>query len=142
MEPLTTRFTNEVFTPYLGLLKSNYRFHRVFGHARQSWEDKLTERELVHGPFLEKSQTYAPGEPIEQLALHAATTETIKTRLGGRGLYEHQTTAIRLSCRENAIAATGMSSGKTLVIKSRFSTTSFAIHQADSAPLSSTRSTR
>jgi ATP-dependent helicase YprA (DUF1998 family) len=115
MEPLTTRFTNEVFTPYLGLLKSNYRFHRAFGHARESWEEKLTERELVHGPFLEKSQTYAPGEPIEELALHANTVETINADLGGRGLYEHQTIAIRLALSgENAIVATGTSSGKTL----------------------------
>jgi ATP-dependent helicase YprA (DUF1998 family) len=115
MEPLTTRFTNEVFTPYLGLLKSNYRFHRVFGHARQCWEDKLTAQELVHGPFLEKSQTYAPGELIEKLALHAKTVETIKARLGGRGLYQHQTTALRLILAgENSIIATGTSSGKTL----------------------------
>lgn len=115
MEPLTTRFTNEVFTPYLGLLKSNYRFHRVFGHARQSWEDKLTARELVHGPFLEKSQSYAPGEPIEKLALHARTVQTVAAHLVGRGLYEHQTTAIRLILSgENAIVATGTSSGKTL----------------------------
>ena len=115
MEPLTTRFTNEVFTPYLGLLKSNYRFHRVFGHARQSWEGKLTARELVHGPFLEKSQTYAPGEPIEKIALHERTVKTVIAHLAGRGLYEHQTTAIRLILsRENAIVATGTSSGKTL----------------------------
>ncbi len=115
MEPLTTRFTNEVFAPYLGLLKSNYRFHRAFGHARQSWEDKLTARELVHGPFLEKSQTYAPGDAIEKLALHAKTAESIKARLGGRGLYQHQTIAIRLVLSgENAIVATGTSSGKTL----------------------------
>ncbi len=115
METLTTRFTNEVFAPYLGLLKSNYRFHRTFGHARQCWEDKLTARELVHGPFLEKSQTYAPGELIEKLALHAKTVETIKARLGGRGLYQHQTTAIGLILSgENAIVATGTSSGKTL----------------------------
>src|SRR5260370_13795011 len=97
MEPLTTSFTNEVFSPYLGLLKSNYRFHRpTFGHALRCWEEKLTERELVHGPFLEKSQIYSPGEPIEKLALHAKTVETIKARLGERGLYQHQSTATRL----------------------------------------------
>ena len=78
METLTTRFTNEVFTPYLGLLKSNYRFHRAFGHARQCWEGRLTEQELVNGPFLEKSKTYALGEPVEKLALHKKTVETVK----------------------------------------------------------------
>lgn len=115
METLTTRFTNEVFAPYLGLLKSNYRFHQTFGHAHQCWEDKLTARELVHGPFLEKSQTYARGEPVEKLALHPKTVETIKARLGGRGLYQHQTTAIGLILSgDNAIVATGTSSGKTL----------------------------
>lgn len=115
MEPLTTRFTNEVFTPYLGLLKSNYRFHRAFGYARQCWEGRLTEQELVNGPFLEKSQTYALGEPVEKLALQEKTVETIKTRLGGRSLYRHQTTAIRHILRgKNAIIATGTSSGKTL----------------------------
>ncbi len=115
MEPLTTRFQNEVFTPYLGLLKSNYRFHRAFGHARLCWENKLTERELVHGPFLEKSQTYALGEPLEKLSLQPKTTSTINARLCGRGLYEHQSTAIRLILSgENAIVATGTSSGKTL----------------------------
>jgi hypothetical protein len=115
MEPLTTRFTKEVFSPYLGLLKSNYRFHRAFEHARQCWEAKLTEQELVHGPFLEKAQTYAPADPIETLPLHAKTAETVKTRLGGRGLYQHQATAIRLILAgENVIVATGTSSGKTL----------------------------
>jgi len=115
MEPLTTRFTNEVFIPYLGLLKSNYRFHRTFEHARQCWEAKLTEQELVHGPFLEKSQTYAPGEPIEKLPLHTKTVQTIRARLGGRGLYQHQTTAISLILSGgNALVATGTSSGKTL----------------------------
>ena len=54
MEPLTSRFTKEVFNPYLELLKSNYRFHRKFEHARRSWEIKLTEQELVRGPLPRK----------------------------------------------------------------------------------------
>lgn len=96
-------------------MKSNYRFHRAFEHARQCWEAKLTEKELVHGPFLEKSQTYAAGDPLDKLSLHSKTTETVTARLGERALYQHQTTAIRLILSgENAIVATGTSSGKTL----------------------------
>ena len=116
MEPLTSRFTNEVFKPYLGLLKSNYRFHRKFDHARQSWEDKLTEKELVRGPFLEKSQSYKKGKPMENLRLHPQTVETIQSRLGKEGsLYQHQTEALGLVLDgQNALIATGTSSGKTL----------------------------
>ena len=116
MEPLTVRFTNEVFDPYLGLLKSNYRFHRKFEHARRSWEDKLTEKELVSGPYLEKSQSYQKGEPLENLRLHHQTVETIQSRLGKEGrLYQHQTEALGLVLAgQNALIATGTSSGKTL----------------------------
>lgn len=116
MEPLTSRFTNEVFKPYLGLLKSNYRFHRKFDHARLSWEDKLTEKELVRGPFLEKSQSYQKGEPLENLGLCPQTSATIRSRLGKEGrLYQHQTEALDLVLAgKNALIATGTSSGKTL----------------------------
>ena len=116
MEPLTVRFKNEVFKPYLELLKSNYRFHRKFEHARRSWEDKLTEKELVRGPFLEKSQSYKRGEPMEDLELHHQTVETIRSRLGKEGsLYQHQTEALDLVLAgQNALISTGTSSGKTL----------------------------
>lgn len=116
MEPLTSRFTKKVFNPYRELLKSNYRFHRKFDYARQSWEDKLTEEELVRGPFLEKSQSYKKGEPMEKLELHPQTVETIRTRFDGEcNLYQHQTEALRLVlARQNALIATGTSSGKTL----------------------------
>ena len=116
MEPLTIRFTNEVFKPYLGLLKSNYRFHRKFEHARRSWEDKLTEKGLVRGPFLEKSQSYKKGEPLENLGLHHQTSATIQSRLGKEGkLYQHQTESLGLVLAgKNALIATGTSSGKTL----------------------------
>ena len=116
MEPLTSRFTKEVFNPYLELLKSNYRFHREFEHARRSWEGKLTEKELVRGPFLEKSQSYKKGEPMENLELRHQTVETIQSRLGKEGrLYHHQTEALRLVLAgKNALISTGTSSGKTL----------------------------
>lgn len=116
MEPLTNRFTKEVFDPYLELLKSNYRFHRKFEHARRSWEEKLTKQELVRGPFLEKSQSYKKGEPMENLELRHQTVETIQSRLGKEGsLYHHQTEALRLVLAgKNALISTGTSSGKTL----------------------------
>lgn len=116
MEPLTIRFTKEVFNPYLELLKSNYRFHRKFEHARRSWEDKLIEQELVRGPYLEKAQSYKQGEPLKNLELHPQTVETIGFHLSGKGsLYQHQTEALRLVLDgKNAIIATGTSSGKTL----------------------------
>jgi ATP-dependent helicase YprA (DUF1998 family) len=115
MESLTKRFDGEVFQPYLELLKSGYRFHRAFDHARLCWSQGLTHSELVNGPFLERALTYAPGESLEELALDARSAETIRKRLGGRGLYLHQTTALQLVLQnKNAIIATGTSSGKTL----------------------------
>ena len=115
MEPLTSRFKKEVFDPYVELLKSNYRFHRKFEYARRSWEGKLTEQELVRGPFLEKSQSYKKGEPLDNLGLHHRTVETIQSRLGNSNLYKHQTEALRLVLDgQNALIATGTSSGKTL----------------------------
>src|SRR3989337_2245866 len=115
MESLTKRFYNEVFTPYLNLLKAEYRFHPIFKHAKQIWEEKLTAEELVNGPYLEKSQIYAPGEPLNTLPLHEKTIETINNRLNRRELWKHQTDALRLLLDgKNVIIATGTSSGKTL----------------------------
>src|SRR4051794_27310225 len=115
MKSLSTRFNEEVFSPYLDLLKAEYRFHRSFAHARTVWEESLTMKELVNGPYLEKSQMYAPGDALDMLPLLAKTKDTINKRLGGRGLYRHQTDALRLILAyRNAVIATGTSSGKTL----------------------------
>lgn len=115
MESLNTRFENEVFAPYRELLKAEYRFHPHFAHVKQVWEEKLTMEELVNGPYLEKSQMYKPGDPLEQLPLHEKTKATINKKLSGRGLYKHQTDALRLILSaQNAVIATGTSSGKTL----------------------------
>jgi hypothetical protein len=115
MDSLTTRFYDEVFSPYLDLLKAEYRFHPKFEHAKRGWEESLTMKELVNGPYLEKSQMYAPGDPLDTLPLHTKTVETVRERLGGRSLYKHQTDALKLVLGEkNAVIATGTSSGKTL----------------------------
>lgn len=115
MDSLTTRFYDEVFSPYLDLLKAEYRFHPQFEHAKRVWEESLTMKELVNGPYLEKSQMYAPGDPLDTLPLHTKTVETVREQLGGRSLYKHQTDALKLVLGEkNAVIATGTSSGKTL----------------------------
>lgn len=115
MDSLTARFNTEVFDRYLDLLKAQYRFHSQFSHAKQMWEQRLTMEELVQGPYLEKAQMYAQGEPLDKLSLHEKTRATIKARLGGRSLYRHQTDALTLLLeKQNAIIATGTSSGKTL----------------------------
>lgn len=115
MDSLTTRFEAEVFSPYLDLLKAEYRFHPQFQHAKRIWEESLTLEELVSGPYLEKSQMYAPGDPLDTLLLDAITRATIHKRLEGRSLYKHQTDALKLILeRKNAVIATGTSSGKTL----------------------------
>jgi len=115
MDSLNDRFREDVFTPYLDLLKAQYRFHPKFSHAKQMWEDKLTWKELVNGPYLEKSQTYATGESLEDLHLHESTINTIQNRLMGHLLWMHQADAIKLLLSgENAVIATGTSSGKTL----------------------------
>jgi hypothetical protein len=115
MEALNSRFEKEVFTPYRDLLKAEYRFHPQFAHAKRIWEEKLTMEELVNGPYLEKSQMYKQGEPLDQLPFHEKTKATISNRLGGRGLYKHQTDALKLILSgQNAVIATGTSSGKTL----------------------------
>ena len=115
MDSLTTRFQKEVFKPYLDLLKAEYRFHPSFDHARQMWEAKLTPDELVNGPYLEKSQIYQEGEPLSALPLQESTKATILKRLAGRSLWSHQTEALQLVLNgNNAVIATGTSSGKTL----------------------------
>ena len=115
MESLTARFDKEVFLPYLKLLKAQYRIHPAFDDAKQTWEEKLSAEELVKGPYLEKAQNYCPGAPLESLSLHPKTIETIRKRLKGHGLWKHQTDALRLILGgQNAIIATGTSSGKTL----------------------------
>ncbi|BFU89524.1 MAG: helicase [Nitrospira sp.] len=113
MESLTARFHKEVFLPYLELLKAQYRIHPAFQHARQIWEAKLTEQELVNGPYLEKAHIYAPGEPFESLPLHTSTVKTIRSFRPN--LWKHQTDALKLLLTgNNAVIATGTSSGKTL----------------------------
>ena len=115
MDSLTARFNTEVFDPYLDLLKVQYRFHPQFTHAKHMWKRRLTMEELVRGPYLEKAQTYAEGKPLDKLSLHEKTRATLRERLGGRPLYQHQTDALTLLLeQQNAIIATGTSSGKTL----------------------------
>ena len=115
MDSLAARFNQQVFSPYLDLLKAQYRFHPQFSHTKRMWEERLTMEELVRGPYLEKAQTYAPGESLDELALHEKTRATIQARLGGGSLYRHQTEALKLLLAgENTIIATGTSSGKTL----------------------------
>ncbi len=114
-DSLTVRFQKEVFTPYLDLLKAEYRFHPIFEHAKKMWEEKLTSAELVNGPYLEKSQMYQAGAPLDELPLHEETKATIRRRLGGHSLWKHQTDTLKLLLGgKNAVIATGTSSGKTL----------------------------
>src|SRR3989338_10440308 len=96
MDSLTARFQRDVFFPYLELLKAQYRFHPTFVDAKKIWEEKLTARELVNGPYLEKSQIYKAGKPLDGLGLHENTASTIRQRLGGRPLWKHQTDALEL----------------------------------------------
>lgn len=115
MDSLTARFQKDVFLPYLDLLKSGYRFHSVFTHAKKMWEEKLTADELVNGPYLEKSQIYQDGPALDELPLHEKTKLTIRKRLGNRVLWKHQTDALQIILNGmNAVVATGTSSGKTL----------------------------
>lgn len=115
MDSLTARFDREVFLPYLELLKAQYRFHPVFVDAKRAWEEKLTAQELVNGPYLEKSQIYQDGKPLDAVGLHEKTTATIHKRLSGRPLWKHQTNALELLLSgKNAVISTGTSSGKTL----------------------------
>lgn len=115
MEFLSKRFEKEVFEPYRDFLKAEYRFHTQFSHAKQIWEEKLTFEELVNGAYLEKSQNYAAGASLNEIALHEKTKQTIQERLKGNPLYQHQTEAVKLILRgQNAVIATGTSSGKTL----------------------------
>lgn len=115
MEFLTNKFKREVFEPYRDFLKSEFRFHPKFGHAKKIWQEKLSFDELVNGAFLEKSQNYAAGSSLNEINLHEKTKATIQNRLGNNPLYQHQTEAINLILQgENAVIATGTSSGKTL----------------------------
>lgn len=115
MDSLTARFQKEVFFPYLELLKAQYRFHPIFVDAKKIWEEKLTAQELVNGPYLEKSQIYKAGKPVDALGLHEKIAATIHKRLGGRDLWKHQTDALHLLLNgKNAVISTGTSSGKTL----------------------------
>ncbi len=115
MDSLTARFQKEVFLPYLDLLKAEYRFHPTFDFAKKIWAEKLTADQLVNGPYLEKSQIYQTGEPLDDLPLHEKTKEAIRNRLNGRALWLHQTDAFRLILSgKNVVIATGTSSGKTL----------------------------
>jgi ATP-dependent helicase YprA (DUF1998 family) len=115
MESLSKRFEKEVFEPYRDFLKSEFRFHAKFAHAKQIWEEKLTFGELVNGAFLEESKTYAAGVSLDELPLHEKTKATIQERLKGNPLYRHQTEAVNLILSgQNAVIATGTSSGKTL----------------------------
>lgn len=115
MESLTTRFDKRVLTPYIELLRAQYKIHPTFAYAKATWEQKLTPEELVNGPFLERAQIYETGDPIEKLGLHPLTVETLRQRLSGRLLYKHQTDALNLLVNgKNAVIATGTSSGKTL----------------------------
>jgi ATP-dependent helicase YprA (DUF1998 family) len=115
MDSLTARFEKDVFLPYVAFLKAKYRFHSKFLHAKQIWEEQLSPRSLINGPYLEKSQIYEEGLELEQLPLEERTRATIRKKLAGRPLWKHQTDALQLVLAgKNAVVATGTSSGKTL----------------------------
>lgn len=115
MDSLPARVRDEVFAPYLDLLKAEFRIHRDFATIRAEWERELTMERLVRGPYLERAQMYALGSDVGSLGLHADTVAAICAKLQGRGLYKHQTDAIsRVLAGENVVVATGTSSGKTL----------------------------
>ncbi len=115
MDSLPARFQKEVFAPYLELLKAQFRIHPAFSFVREVWERELSMEHLANGPFLERAQLYAVGDDPESLGLHADAVRAIKEKLQGRGLYKHQTDALRLVLAgENVVVATGTSSGKTL----------------------------
>jgi hypothetical protein len=96
MDSLTARFYRDVFLPYVDFLKAKYRFHRRFSHAKRVWEDRLNAKELVNGPYLEKSQVYRDGVSLDEMSLHEGTKQTIRKRLGERSLWRHQTDALQL----------------------------------------------
>jgi hypothetical protein len=115
MDSLATRFREQVFLPYCDLLKAQYKFHPRFYHVKETWGNKLTEKELIKGPYLEKSQIYANGDSLESLRLHLKTVNILNRKLKGRNLWKHQTDALNLSLNGmNTVIATGTSSGKTL----------------------------
>lgn len=115
MESLNTRFQKEVFEPYKELLKTKYKFHSTYDHAKRIWESKLTREELINGPYLEQSKNYEKGDFVDNLPLHEKTKNTIKNRKKLQRLWKHQSDAIRLILDgHNAVIATGTSSGKTL----------------------------
>lgn len=115
MKSLAARFHDEVFRPYVELLKAQHRFHPRFAQAREIWEQKLCESELLNGPYLEKSVSYAAGRPLDSLPLDSRTFRTIREKLSGRRLYLHQSDAMGLILAgNNSVIASGTSSGKTL----------------------------
>ncbi len=115
MDSLPARFQKEVFTPYLELLKAQFRIHPKFSHVREVWERELSMERLANGPFLERAQLYAPGDDPRSFGLHPDAVRAVEAKLQGRGLYKHQTDALRLVLAgENVVVATGTSSGKTL----------------------------
>ena len=116
MDSLPARFSKEVFDPYLDLLRAEFRIHRNFGFIREIWERDLSMERLANGPFLERAQLYMPGENPATLGLHDDALRAIEAKLQGRGLYKHQSDALRLVIQkqQNVVVATGTSSGKTL----------------------------
>lgn len=115
MPSLSARFYSDVFTPYVDLLKASYRIHSRFSSTRQCWEERLTEEELIRGPYLEKAQLYQAGSSLDSIGLDPRTVSTIRKRLGSRSLHRHQTDALAaLAEKKNVVVATGTSSGKTL----------------------------
>jgi len=115
MDSLPARFRKEVFGPYLQLLKAQFRIHPTFSFVREVWERELSMENLANGPFLERAQLYKPGDDLRSLGLHPDVVRAIEKKLGGLGLWAHQTEAIRrVLAGENVVVATGTSSGKTL----------------------------
>ena len=116
MDSLPARFSKEVFDPYLDLLRAEFRIHRNFDFIREIWERDLSMERLANGPFLERAQLYMSGENPLALGLHHDALRALEEKLPGRGLYKHQSDALRLVIQkqQNVVVATGTSSGKTL----------------------------
>lgn|GEM_PF-799747 len=119
---LRQRFDDEVLGLYRRLVASEEVFHERFTSARTAWGDLADLSRALAGPFVERVPEYKPGVAATELAaLHPETRRHLGSLVDATGrpvfanaLYTHQVDAIDGICRgENALIATGTSSGKT-----------------------------
>lgn len=115
-DPIQT--SNKLRDDYIKYLSS--RFYLQDDELREQFKEKLNQKKLINGPYLEVTPMYQTGASLNQLISEEVLSEKLKENKKyepNMVLYTHQEEGIRkiVEGRRNVVAASGTGSGKSFI---------------------------